>query len=295
MAEPHAFDDADDLDASGVSDAELASTLASLVRADVSGVRPGAVKSAVDAASPKDRPRLLLVLADAIRDAALADWIDADPARRRRAAAIAKAVAPPEPEASHNAAVLACFQAFGDWERFEYRLLVVPGYTPLDEKQARPGVHPVTQRRLERAVQEHRGGAAPFFLVSGANVYPRGTPYFEAVEMKNALRALGVAAERILVEARARHTTTNLRNAGRIMRRLGVAKALVITKGGGMAGSDVFGQDFYLAHPDLSTFHGRCRHELGYEIGELRGVGDGRIEFEPSPDVDAPGYDPLDP
>lgn len=289
-----AFDDADDLDPPDVSDAELARTLAGLVRADLTGAVPGAVKGAVDG-TPKDRLRVLCALSDALADRALAGWIEASPTRRQRAVAIAKAIAPPDPGAAHNAVTAAAFRAFQGWERFPYRILVVPGYTPLDETEAKPGVHPVARRRLEMALEDHHAGKAPFLLVSGANVYPRGTPYYEAIEMKTALCEMGVAPDRIFIDARARHTTTNLRNAGRIMRGLGVAKALVITKGGGLGGSDLFGQDFYLAHPDLSTFHARCRTELGYEVGELRGVGDGRIELTVSPRVTLPGYDPLDP
>jgi DUF218 domain len=200
---------------------------------------PADVESAI-AAAGEGRHELLHVLADALRDRSLTDWINAGPTRRARAVAIAKAIAPPDPGASHNAAAIASFRGFGGWAGFAYRLLIVPGYTPLDQKRPAPGVHPVARRRLEMALSDHRAGKAPFLLVSGANVYPRGTPYFEAIEMKNALCAMGVPPERILVEARARHTTTNLRNAGRIMRSLGVARALVITKGGGIGGSVPF-------------------------------------------------------
>ncbi len=298
MAPTDAFDDADDLSVPGadVSDAELAAFFASLLRADLDGVRRGAVHAAIHQALPGDRARLLLALCDALRDGALVRWIEALPARRSAAVALAKAVAPGDPAATHNAAAAAKIRAFDGWGDFPYRLLVVPGYTPLDQKEAKPGVHPVARRRLEMAVEDHRARKAPFILVTGANVYPRGTPYHEAVEMKQALCEMGIAADQIVVEARARHTTTNLRNAGRFMRANGIAKALVVTKGGGVGGSDFFGQDFYLSNPTLSTFHGRCRSELGYEVGALRGAGDGRIEFEPSSHVDRPAFrDPLDP
>lgn len=297
MAPTDAFDDADDLSPRGdVSDHDLTAFFASLLRADLDGVRRGAVHSTIQRATARDRPRLLLALADALRDDALVRWIEAHPARRDAAIALAKAVAPPDPAAAHNAATAAKMRAFDRWGDFAYRLIVVPGYTPLDQKDARPGVHPVARRRLEMALGDLQAKKAPFVLVSGANVYPRGTPYHEAVEMKEALCAMGVAADRIVVEARARHTTTNLRNAGRFMRRSGIPKALLVTKGGGVGGSDLFGQDFYLSNPTLSTFHSRCRRELGYEVGALRGVGDGRIEFEPSAAVDRPGFrDPLDP
>lgn len=290
----HAFDDADELEAPDVTDAELAATFANLVRADVSGAVPGAVKGAIDEKA-EDHGRMLLALADALQDPSLAQWLAASPGRKQRAAAIARAVAPPDPGAAHNVSTTAAFRAFRAWDDFPYRLLVVPGYTPLDEKEAKPGVHPVARRRLEMALEDHRAGKAPFFLLSGANVYPRGTRYFEAIEMKGALCAMGVAPDRIFLDARARHTTTNLRNAGRLMRALGFDRALVITKGGGLGGSDLFGQDFYLANPTLSTFHARCERELGHRVGELRGAGDGRIELVASAAVDQPGCDPLDP
>jgi hypothetical protein len=298
MAEPVAFDDADDLEvpASAQSDAQLIQILQSLFRAELLGTRANAVKSAVDAVSAKQRPRLLLALADALHDEALVQWIEASRARIDRAVAIARALAPHDPSSSHNAASILKVRSFTEWSGFEYRLIVVPGYTPLDQKTSAPGVHPVTCRRLEMALEDHRAHKAPFILVSGANVYPRGTEYYEAVEMKKALCAMGLDEDRVIVEARARHTPTNLRNAGRFMRAHGVAKALVVTKGGGVGGSDFFGQDFYLANPGLSTFHSRCERELGYKVGELRGVGDGRIEFETAATVDRPSYrDPLDP
>lgn len=290
-----AFSDADELQPDGVESSDLRATLTSLFRAELIGARLGAVAATIAGAAHRDRRELLRVLSDALCDLDFVRWIEADTTRRQRALAIVKAIAPPDPGAPHNAAAGACFRRFDDWERYEHRIIIIPGYTPLDAKHAAPGIHPTAQKRLDIAVADHRAGKAPFLLVSGADVYPRGTPYFEALEMRAKLMAMGVAADRIFVDARARHTTTNLRNAGRIMRALGVSSALVVTKGGGVGGSDLFGQDFYLAHPTVSTFHGRCERELGYKIGELSGDGDGRIRFVPSPEVDTPGYDPLDP
>lgn len=298
MGANDAFDDADDLDvpAGERTDQEMCGILRSLVRAELTGTRAGAIEEAVRAAAGARRSQLLLCLVDALSDGDLVSWIHADARRRAKAIAIASAVAPPDPGASHNASVIDRIRSFRDWSGYAYSVLIVPGYTPLDAKTAKPGVHPVTQARLAMAAQDLSANKAPFVIVSGANVYPRGTPYYEALEMRAALRALGVDDARILVEARARHTTTNLRNAGRMMRSLGLSKALVVTIGGGIAGSNFFGQDFYLAHPTLSTFHSRCEQELGYRVGDLRGVDDGRIEFTPSASVDEPSFrDPLDP
>lgn len=289
-----AFDDADELDPTGVSSTDLAALFTSLMRADVSGVRPGAVVSTFQSSS-SPRSELLLALSDAVNTSGLFDWINADSERRTRSVAIAKALCPSDPAGVHNARAVRFFQQFSEWADFEYKLLIVPGYTPSGQREAVAGVHEVARRRLEMALADHRAGKAPFIFVSGANVYPRGTTVFEGLEMLNALINMGLPPERILVDAFARHTTTNLRNAGRFMRRHGASKALIITKGGGIGGSDFFGQDFYLQNPTISTFHGRCRKELGYEVGELRAAGDGRIEFQPSPHVDRQAFDPLDP
>jgi hypothetical protein len=145
-------------------------------------------------------------------------------------------------------------------------------------------------------VQGWKDGQAPFVLATGGAVYPRGTPYAEALLMKKALIGMGLPEERVLVDARARHSTTNLRNAGRVMLALGMSQALVTTVGGGLFGSDFFGQDFYFANPVLSTFYVRCQRELGYRVGTLTAAGDQHIAFAPSPDVTRVGYlDALDP
>lgn len=158
------------------------------------------------------------------------------------------------------------------------------------------GVHPIARRRLAQAARDLAEEKAPFVLVTGGNVYPKGTPYHEAIAMKAELRALGVAEEQIVVEARARHSTTNLRNAGRVMRAHGMRVGLITTVGGGIGGSDVFDQDFYFSHPTLSTFHARSVRELGYRVGELRGAGALHTEFIPAPEVTRVGLrDALDP
>jgi DUF218 domain len=288
------FTDAGDLP--GASAAEMAPMIASLLRADLLGADPGAVERSFAAASPGDRRALLLAYNRALADDDLASWIEADAARRSRAEGIVLAIAPPDPSPEHNQASAAAFDGFDGWDRFPYGLIIVPGYTPADTATATPGVHPIAQRRLDRGAQDLAGGSAPFLLVTGGNVYPEGTPYYEAVEMKKALLAMGVAEDRILVEARARHSTTNLRNAGRIMRTRGLAKALITTMGGGLLGMDLFDQDFYFSFPWLSTFNARCRKELGAEVGDLSSAGPNHTAFVPAESVLRVGLrDALDP
>jgi hypothetical protein len=114
--------------------------------------------------------------------------------------------------------------------------------------------------------------------------------------MKKAILPMGVPADRILLDARARTSMTNLRNAGRLVLVHGLGRALVVTLGGGLFGSDVFGQDFYFANPDLSTFNFRCEHQLGYRVGTLEKDGDHRVAFTPAPEVVRVAFrDALDP
>lgn len=290
------FDDGEALDAEGLSDAELATTLDGMVRADLADTSPGVVLRSFEAAGAEARVRLAFAWNEAMAGGDLAAWIAADAGRRRRAEEMALRMLPPNPSPRENDAALATLAGFDGWDAFEVRLLIVPGYTPPGAVSAQPGVHPVARRRLEQARGDYDAGRAPFLLVSGANVYPRGTPYYEALEMKKALLAMGVPAERVLVDPRARHSTTNLRNAGRFMLDHGIARAVIATLGGGVLGSDVFGQDFYFAHPILSTFYRRCERELGYRVGELEGVGEDRIAFVPSAEVRRINFrDALDP
>jgi hypothetical protein len=293
MSKDEAFDDARELELP--EGADLPEVLRSMLRAELSAADPGGLLRSYDAASAARRDELAYAWAEAVDDD-LSSFIEADPARRRAVEAIVARIAPRDPSPDHNEASLAALRGFTDWPRYPYGTLIVPGYTPRDSTVAAPGVHPTTRRRLEQAIEDLAQGKAPFVLVTGGNVYPRGTPYHEAIEMKSELVSMGVPEEQILVEARARHSTTNLRNAGRIMRAHGVRIGLITTVGGGIGGSDVFDQDFYFSHPTLSTFYARSTRELGYRVGELRGAGELHAELIPAPEVARVGIrDALDP
>ena len=68
----------------------------------------------------------------------------------------------------------------------------------------------------------YRQHQAPFIIVSGGRVHPYHTPYNEAFEMKKYLMDVWQIPESaIIIEPHARHTTTNFRNAARIMFRNG--------------------------------------------------------------------------
>lgn len=280
----------------GKNDAELVAIYRSLIRADFAGLRAGAVATSIEMTPEPERPKALLAVVDAMKDDDLAEWVEADSARRARAEALAMRIAPEDPSEKHNHTVIDAIKKFDEWKAYPHHVIIVPGYTPRDIQVANPGVHPVCRRRLEQAYADFRAKKAPFVLVSGANVYPRETPYYEALEMKAALVKMGLPEDRVLVDARARHSTTNLRNAGRIMLSHGLSRALVACQGGGVGGTEFFDQDFYFSNPTMSTFYARCEKELGYRIGDLKDGGDDHAIFEPSPAVRRINWrDPLDP
>jgi hypothetical protein len=151
---------------------------------------------------------------------------------------------------------------------------------------------PAARRRLDTAAADFHAGVAPWVIASGGSVHPDGTPWNEALMMRAYLIQRGVPPGRILVDPYARHSTTNLRNAGRLMRALGLTRGLIVTGYERAFAS----QAFYFGHPMLSGFHARCDRELGYRVGDLRRLDEHHIRYTPSPAVELPNFrDPLDP
>ncbi|MGN6420895.1 MAG: YdcF family protein [Pseudobacter sp.] len=106
------------------------------------------------------------------------------------------------------------------WENYRYSAILVPGLGP---EQPDVKLDPGGARRCDSAVIRWRAGMAPFLLVSGGNVHPNQTPYNEAEEMKKYLVEVHKIPERaIIIDPHARHTTTNLRNANRIIKWMGI-------------------------------------------------------------------------
>jgi len=169
------------------------------------------------------------------------------------------------------------------WQDFPYSVIVVPGSGPDRTTWA---LSPHGRLRIEIAARRFREHKAPLIMVSGGYVHPEGTPYNEAIEMKKSLiRDYGIPADAILVEPHARHTTTNLRNAARLMYRDGIPfdrKALATT--------DAF-QSTYI---EGESFAKRCSEELGYQpitvIGRIS-----IFDLAFTPRLDSLQIDPMDP
>ena len=172
------------------------------------------------------------------------------------------------------------------WKAFRYSLLIVPGVGPEDTGTT---LSPRSKLHALLAAQRYRQGLAPFILVSGSAVHPRGTRFVEAVEIRRALvERYGIPSDRVILEPYARHTTTNLRNATRRMVALGIPldrPTLIVTDAE---------QSKYI---ESQTFSDRNRAELGYLPGAVgRRLSPYDLEFHPSRlSLRHDPRDPLDP
>ncbi len=182
-----------------------------------------------------------------------------------------------------NRAAAERLRAMRDWDRYPYSAIVVPG-----AGNDRPNwpLSAYGKMRVQLAAKRYREGKAPVIIVSGGYVHPAQTPYAEAVEMKRALvKDFGVPEEAVVIDPHARHTTTNLRNAARLIYRYGVPfdKTALITTDPG--------QSAYIEAP---LFTKRCADELGYQPHRaLKRISPFDLEFLPV--IDSLQSDPIDP
>lgn len=136
------------------------------------------------------------------------------------------------------------------------------------------------------AAQRYFDGQAPFIIVSGGAVHPRETRHVEAVEMRRALiERYKVPAHAILIEPYARHTTTNLRNAARL---------LISMKAPMDRHALVLSDPRHISYVESAEFAARNQKELGYQPGKIgKRTSPFDVAFLPSQDVSR--VDPLDP
>lgn len=173
-----------------------------------------------------------------------------------------------------------------EWSRFAHAAIVVPGAGPGEQER---GLSAIGALRLRTAVRRYRAGLAPFILVSGGAVHPNKTPYNEAIEMKRHLVSrYGVPEDAIFVDPHARHTTTNLRNAVRILFYAGAPQGLSVL---------VTTSQSQSAYIESSVFSVRCRDELGFQpMALLRRVSPFDLAMSLNIDsLHADSSDPLDP
>jgi len=171
-----------------------------------------------------------------------------------------------------------------DWDAYPFSVMLIPGQGPdtLDVE-----LDPNGALRCDMAAERYLGGVAPFILTSGGHVHPDQTPYCEALEMKKYLMEThGIPENAILIDPHARHTTTNVRNAARMILRYGIPADKPA-----MTTTDIF------QSIGILTMKSRLLEELGYlpyrTVQKMTGVDNC---FLASPDaLTADPRDPLDP
>ncbi len=170
------------------------------------------------------------------------------------------------------------------WDSFPYSLILVPGQGPEQEGLA---IDPIGINRCRLAAERYQKGLAPLIVVSGGHVHPNKTPYSEAVEMKKYMvQELMVPENAIVIESHARHTTTNLRNAARLVYRFKIPDNMKI-----LTVTDPI-QNAYI--PKMGK---RFMEELGYiPYRDLKILSAEENEFYPIKDaLQVNPLDPLDP
>lgn len=176
--------------------------------------------------------------------------------------------------------------AHTDWSRYKFATIVIPGNGP--ELTTTP-ISPINKMHCAIAAERYKQGWAPFIIVSGGYCYPFHGPYCEAIEMKKFLMTrFGIPPQAILIDPHARHTTTNIRNADRLIIRYGIPltkpSVFITTRSQlHMAASDAFDR--------------RNLHELGYlPYRDKQQLSIHDISFYPVMEaLHMDPYDPLDP
>lgn len=173
-----------------------------------------------------------------------------------------------------------------DWGGYRYSAMIVTGVGPEIEGEQ---LSPFGKYHLRLAARRFAQGDIALIIVSGGRAHPRATPFTEAVEMKKALiERYGVPADAVVIEPYARHTTTNLRNASRLLMQMGAPldkDTLIICN------------PMQSAYIESAKFADRNEAELGYQPGKVvRRASPTELVFRPSSaSARIDPRDPLDP
>ena len=173
-----------------------------------------------------------------------------------------------------------------DWKKFKYSCILVPGIGP---EEADTSLSSGGKANCELAAAAFHQGTAPFILVSGGYVHPNKTRFCEAVEMRRELiEKLHIPADAVVIDPHARHTTTNLRNAARLLYRYGMPMDLPAL---------VVSNTSQIRMIASTGFTKRCERELGYQPARIgKGLSDTSVEITFSLDsLEADSLSPLDP
>lgn len=170
-----------------------------------------------------------------------------------------------------------------DFENYDYASIIIFGNGP---QNYRDRLTAMGKLNLQLGVLEFQANKAPVIIVTGGHAHPHRAEFAEAVEMKKELMdRYGIPEQSIIIEPHARHTTTNLRNAVRLMVKYGIPiekKSLVVTN------------NFHSGYTENPDFAKRCRDELGYLPGKI-GERTSSTTLEFLPNIESLHQNPLDP
>ena len=171
------------------------------------------------------------------------------------------------------------------WSDYPYSFILVLGSGPADSAR----ISKIGAKRADQAAQLFLEHKAPLIILSGGHAHPMQTPFCEAIEMKKYLmEKYQIPEQSILIDPYARHTTTNFRNAARLVFRYGIPadlKALVTSS------------EDHITSSTKESFRTRCLKELGYfPVDFITQVSPVAAEFKPSvASLFFDANDPLDP
>ncbi|QKJ33196.1 YdcF family protein [Mucilaginibacter mali] len=169
-----------------------------------------------------------------------------------------------------------------NWSKYKYSAILILGAGPGDLLTS---ISATGMLRCRMGAARYFAGLAPFIIVSGGMAHPYKTKYCEAVEMKKFLvENLHVPAKAVIVETQARHTTTNVRNAVRLIYHYG------------MPFNKAFATVSSKSHVEsvAASMAERCIKELKYvpyKVGNR--IDDNALELYPL--VDALQINPIEP
>lgn len=170
-----------------------------------------------------------------------------------------------------------------DFSQYKYAAIVVLGNGP---ENYRDRLTALGKLNLLLGVIEYRSGKAPLIIVSGGHAHPYRAPFAEAIEMKKELmERFHIPEEHIIIDPHARHTTTNLRNASRLIKQYGIPfnkKCLAVS------------HNSHIDYVNSEVFHERCLKELGYLPVLLQErISATAIEFVPQ--IESGQQNPIEP
>ncbi|TDN95460.1 DUF218 domain-containing protein [Salegentibacter sp. 24] len=173
-----------------------------------------------------------------------------------------------------------------DFDKYKYPSILILGNGPENYTDR---LSALGKLNIQLGVEEYLAGHAPLIIVTGGHAHPFRAEYCEAIEMKKELmEQYQVPENRIIIEPYARHTTTNLRNATRLMLDYNIPisrPSIVVTN------------NLHSDYTGSSEFAQRCLEELGYLPGIIKKrLNATTLEFQPKKEsLQQNPLEPLDP